>query len=373
MLSRCRAVPSRGGMLTLLLLLPVLLPMLLGGCFERTEASMDRTKRPVQVVVVALTDDRAGRSYSGIIRARREAVLGFRAGGRIAARLVDVGARVAPDEVLARLDPADLALGLRSAAADLAAAQAEAAQAAADAARSARLRADGWIAAAADGAKQAAAQAATERAAAARAAVALARNRLSYAELRAPAAGVITAVMRDGGSVVAEGEPVFAFAEAGPPEIEVELPEQALPQARRPGASVTLWAHPGEHWPATLRELAPAASGRLRTYTARYVLQGAPAWVALGMTATLDLPGEAADRVAVLPAAALNDRGDGPSVWQVTAEGTLAERRVTLRRLEQDRVIVSGLDGGEQVVAVGAQKLDPNARVRIADIRPATE
>lgn len=369
---RFRAAPPFGTMP--LRFVPMLLvPMLLGGCFERTQASVERTPRPVQVVVVALSDDMAARSYSGTIRARREAALGFRTGGRIAARLVDIGAQVREGQVLARLDATDLALGLRSAQADLAAAQAQAAQAVADAARSARLRAEGWDSAAADEAKQAAAQAATEHATTARAALALAQNRLSYAELRAPAGGVITGVTRDSGTVVAEGDPVFAFAEAGPPEIEVQLPEQALPQARLAGARVELWAHPGERFAAVLRELAPAASGRLRTYTARYVVDGAPAWVALGMTATLHLPGEAADLVAILPAAALNDRGNGPSVWQVTAAGALAERRVTLRRLEQDRAVVTGLAAGEQVVAVGAQKLDPKARVRIADIRPPTE
>jgi hypothetical protein len=34
---------------------------------------------------------------------------------------------------------------------------------------------------------------------------------------------------------------------------------------------------------------------------------------------------------------------------------------------------VSGLSDGDMVVALGVQKLDPAARVRVADIRPATE
>jgi len=353
--------------------LALTLPILLGGCFERTQASIEAKPRPVQVVVVSLADDAGTRAYSGTVRPRREAALGFRAGGRIAERLVDVGARVSTGQVLARLDPADLALAVRSAEADLAAAEAQATQAVADAGRSARLLRDGWVAAAADDAKQAAAHGAREKVASARAALALARNRLAYGELRAPTEGVITAVVRDRGTVVSEGDPVFQLAEAGPPEIEVQLPEQALPDAGSPGATVTLWARPGFGMAAALRELAPAADGRLRTYTARYVLADAPAWVALGMTATLHLPAAAADRVATLPAAALIDRGDGPSVWQVTADGALRAQKVGLRRLEQDRVVVTGLSDGEQVVALGAQKLDPAARVRVADIRPATE
>ncbi|MDA8250192.1 MAG: efflux RND transporter periplasmic adaptor subunit [Rhodospirillales bacterium] len=357
----------------LLPLAALALPVLLGGCFERTQASVESAARPVQVVVVALADDADSRAYSGTIRPRREADLGFRAGGRIAGRLVDVGAHVTAGQVLAKLDTTDLALAARSAAADLSGAEAQAVQAVADARRSARLRAQGWVSAAADDARQAAARAATERVAAARAALALARNQLAYGALHAPTGGVITAVLRDRGTVVGAGDPVFRLAEAGPPEVEVQLPEQALPDAGRGGATVTLWARPGQVLPAHLRELAPAAGGALRTFTARYVLDSAPSWLALGMTATLHLPDAAADRVATLPAAALIDRGDGPAVWVVTPDGVLHEHKVALRRLEQDRIVVAGLPDGARVVAVGAQKLDPQARVRVTDIRPATE
>ncbi len=353
--------------------LTLALPLLLGGCFERTQASVDPTVLPVQVVVVALADDTATRAYSGVIRPRREADVGFRAAGRILAREVDVGAHVAAGQVLARLDPTDLALAVRSAQADLSAAQAQATQAVADAARSRRLRADGWVSAAADEAKQAAAQAATEHVAAARAALDLARNRLGYGELRAPTDGVVTAVLRDRGTVVGEGDPVLRIAEAGSPEVVVQLPEQALPEAARTGAAVTLWARPQQRIAAHLRELSPTAEGRLRTYEARYVLDDAPAWVALGMTATLHLPDAGGEKVATLPASALLDRGEGPIVWQVTKDGALRAQKVVVRRLEQDRAVITGLADGARVVALGAQKLDPAARVRVADTRPITE
>ena len=351
----------------------LLLPVLLGGCLERTQPTVADTRRPVQVIRVALTDDSGLRSYAGTIQARREANIGFRAAGRITARVVDVGDHVAAGQVLARLDPADLALAVREAEADLAAAEAQRGQAVADAARSARLRAEGWQSAAADDLKQAAARAATERVAAAEAALALARDNLQHAELHAPEAGVVTAVLRDRGTVVAVGDPVLRVAETGPLEAEVQLPEQALPDAARPGATVTLWAQPGLAIPATLREVAPAADGKLRTYTARYVLQNAPAWVALGMTATLHLPDAVAARLAKLPAAALVDRGAGPMVWQVGADGALRAQPVRIARLEQDDVLVSGLAEGALVVAVGGQKLDPQGRVRIADLRPSSE
>jgi multidrug efflux system membrane fusion protein len=275
--------------------------------------------------------------------------------------------------VLARLDPADLALSLRGAEADLASADAQAAQAQADAERSHTLRGQGWTPAAIDEVKQAAARSAVEHVSGARAALALARNRLEYAVLRAPSDGVVMSVLADAGTVVSDGQPVLHVAEAGAPEADIALPEQALPDAARPGATVTLWARPDLSLRATLRELAPGADGKLRTYTARYTIADAPSWLALGMSATLHLPGTAAEGFATLPASAVIDRGQGPMVWTVRDEGKLTSRPVQVRRLQQDRVVVSGLDNGDMVVALGGQKLDPAARVRVADVRPATE
>ena len=349
------------------------LPLLLAGCFERTQASVENVARPVQAIRVALVADADSRAFAGTVRPRHEANVGFRAAGRMSARLVDVGARVTAGQVLARLDPADLALAVRSAEADLASAEAQSAQAQADARRSGTLRGQGWASVHSDELKQASARSAAERVAGARAALALARNRLEYADLRAPVDGVVMSVLADPGTVVAEGQPVLHVADAAAPEAEIALPEQALPDAGRPGATVTLWARPDLSLHATLRELAPAADGKLRTYAARYTIDTPPGWLALGMSATLHLPGAEQQAVATLPAAALVDRGQGPMVWAVRDEGRLVSRPVQVRRVQQDRVVVSGLSDGEMVVAIGGQKLDPAARVRVADVRPATE
>jgi RND family efflux transporter MFP subunit len=347
------------------------LPFLLAACLERAEPVVENAIRPVQAVRVALAPADETRLYAGTLRPRREADIGFRASGRIIAREVDLGARVTAGQILARLDPTDLALSVRAAEADLSGAQAQAFQANADAARSRTLLAQGWVAAAVDEAKQATARSAQEKVASATAALELARNKRDYASLRAPSDGVITAVLADPGTVIAEGQAVLRLADTASFEAEIALPEAAVAQLNDT-ATVTLWVRPEMALQARLREIAPMADAKLRTYTARYTIENPPSWLALGMTATVRVQRGDAAQLALLPSAALADRGQGPMVWVIDpAKGTLEARKITVKTMHQDSVLVTGLKQDELVVGLGVQKLDPAARVRVGEIRSA--
>ena len=80
----------------------LLLPLALGGCFERAQATVEQPVRPVLAVRVQAAQDAAPRHYPGLVKPRREADIGFRAGGRIVAREVDVGARVVAGQVIGK-------------------------------------------------------------------------------------------------------------------------------------------------------------------------------------------------------------------------------------------------------------------------------
>uniref|UniRef100_UPI001F456E98 biotin/lipoyl-binding protein n=1 Tax=Falsiroseomonas oryziterrae TaxID=2911368 RepID=UPI001F456E98 len=103
----------------LLLTLSVLAACRDGG--PAAEAAPEPAPRPVQVAEVLLAPVETHAAYTGTVRARREVEVGFRVGGRVTARLVEVGEAVVAGQELARLDAADLMLALRSAEADLAA------------------------------------------------------------------------------------------------------------------------------------------------------------------------------------------------------------------------------------------------------------
>jgi membrane fusion protein, multidrug efflux system len=127
--------------------LPLLALLALASCkAESAPQPQAEAPKPVQVAEVRLAPATAAHSFTGVVKARREADIAFRTGGRITARLVEVGQHVTAGQSLARLDEADLTLARRAAEADLSAAEAQSRQAAADAARSRALLAAGHVA-----------------------------------------------------------------------------------------------------------------------------------------------------------------------------------------------------------------------------------
>lgn len=131
--------------------------------------------RGLRVQTVTVSAPIEEKSYTGVVTARYQTTLGFRVGGRITARLVEVGQVVREGDVLMMLDPADLDAGLRAAEANLAAARAQAVQATAEEARQSQLLESGWIAQARYDIAKAAAEGAAEAVRAAGEAARLAR------------------------------------------------------------------------------------------------------------------------------------------------------------------------------------------------------
>ncbi|MFL5252200.1 MAG: biotin/lipoyl-binding protein, partial [Rhodopila sp.] len=90
------------------------------------------TPRPVRVQTVQFVPQVVQATYVGTVQARVQASLGFRVGGKIIAREVNIGDHVSAGQVLARLDPADLRLAAAANAQAVRAAEAEAVKSRAD-------------------------------------------------------------------------------------------------------------------------------------------------------------------------------------------------------------------------------------------------
>ena len=323
------------------------------------------------MLVVTATSAAASsdRVFPATIQARHESDLSFRTGGKVIARLVNVGDRVRSGQALARVDASDNALSA-SAAVDLVSAlKAEASQASVDAARAQRLRVDGSVSAAEEERLKAKADSLQARLQQAQRQAGVANNRLAYATLLAPYDGVVTATRIEAGQVVTEGQAILSIARSDEPEVVADLPEQMLDQARNDEVSASLWAHPETRLTLHLRELSPIANAGARTYRARYSIDQAKALpasaIALGMTAELSLRGKSSASSTWLPAGALSKADGKPSVWLVDASaGKLRRQPVEIQGYTAEAVQVSGVRDGSLVVAAGVQKLDPSMKVR---------
>ena len=115
---------------------------LLSACDE--PAAPAAAIRPVRAVTVEPLDVGQALSQTGEIQPRYETDLGFRIGGEILARPVDVASVIGRGDLLARLDDQRARSQMQSAQAGLAAAEAELTRAQAEEARQSALLKDGF-------------------------------------------------------------------------------------------------------------------------------------------------------------------------------------------------------------------------------------
>jgi RND family efflux transporter MFP subunit len=338
----------------------------LAGCNE-IAAQHVAPVRPVLVASVHYEAQARDRSFVGTVRPRIESDLGFRVGGKVLKRLVEVGAMVTPGTPLATLDEIDLKLQAEQAEAELRAATGVLAQASAAEGRTKELRQKGWSTDAQFDQAKAAGDEARARVNRAERQVELTKNSLSYATLLADAAGVVTATLIEPGQVVSPGQTAFRVARLAEKEVVVAVPETLLARAKSGEARVSIWSVPGKLYVAKLRELAPSADPATRTYLAKFSIPGVGDEVQLGMTAMLILSDPATERVARLPLSALFDQGTGPSVYVADpATGAIALKPVRVKAYESNDVLISGgVDEGAKVVTLGVQKLNPAEKVKV--------
>ena len=297
--------------------LAVLLPLVLTGC--GAGETQTTPARPVRVVAVSFEPVDAVRSFTGTIVPRTEVQAGFRVGGRIAARLVEVGDRVTPGQTLARLDMSDLDLSLKAAEARLAQAEAQATQTDANLKRYTPLLASGTVSPAQFEQVKAAADAAAAQKREAVSSLSIARNQRAYGALTLDQGGVVTAILADAGQMVANGQTVLRLATDLGREVVIDVAEGDLNRLRvGETAQVALWAEGDLTLTGTIREITPVADTASRTFRLRVALPAdAPDRVRLGMTARVTFRDADAPAVALLPSAALFQQGDKPAVWVV--------------------------------------------------------
>lgn len=353
---------------TALLAASVLVSTLLAGCGKPSVPA--QVVRPVRTVVVNLGAAAQVVEYPGEVRPRIESRLGFRVGGKIIERRVDIGQAIKAGQVLARIDAQDLKLAETAARAQLDAAETDRALADADFKRYQDLFQQNFIGKAELDRRRATLDAAQSRYEQANANFKSQANQASYSTLVADAAGVVVGIDAEVGQVVSPGTVVVRVARSNEKEVLISVPEGSIDALRRlESAQVSIWALPGRSFPAKVREIAASADVATRTYPMRLALKEDSKDIRLGMTAVAAFEAPAAAAAIRLPLSALAQRGGKTFVWVVdSATMTVNEAPVELAGPSGVDVLVArGLVPGQRVVTAGANLLQPGQKVKLLE------
>jgi RND family efflux transporter MFP subunit len=336
----------------------------MAGC--KQEAKAPEPVRPVLSTVLrpAASDSTAA---VGTVQPRYETNLGFRVLGRLIARPVNVGDIVAKGQPIAAIDPTALELAVRSAKADLSKAEALLENAIGTEERKRILiKSDATTKQTLDDAEQvrAGAQASTARA---RANLTKAIEQLSYAQVKADFAGVVTAVSAEVGQVVSPGQSVVTVARPDVREAVVDIGAD-LPVPLTVGLpfTVSLQLLPTAQVQGQIREIAPQADQATRMRRVRIALNDPPESFRLGSTVTARL-NNAHNQILRVPASAVLKEGVQTFVWVVDAQSTISLRKIELSEDEAGIRVTGGLSAGEHIVTAGIHSLKQGQQVRIEE------
>ena len=344
----------------------IALAALAAGCSREPETVLPDI-RPVRTITVEKQDLGDTVQLTGHVRARDEASLGFRIGGRMIERLVNLGDRVQAGQTIAKLEPLDELNALRSAQAALNSANGIVTRTRNDFERQQTLLRQGHTTRVRFDQAQQELQTAESKVKDAQAQLQIAQDRVSFTELKADAPGVITAVAAEPGEVVQAGRTIVQVARDGGRDAVFDVPAGILRAA--PGdteVTVSLADDPRVQATGSVREVAPQADPVTRNFQVKVGLENPPAAMRLGSTVTGNARLQSAPVIAV-PASALTKYDNKPAVWVVDkSANTVAIRNVEVKRHEPSSVVISdGLDNGDIVVTAGVQALYPGRKVRL--------
>jgi RND family efflux transporter MFP subunit len=304
---------------------------------------------PVSLATFEVSADSAPteRLFDGTIEAVNEATISAQTAGRVTAIPFDVNDRVPAGALLVSIHSTEQVASLTQARAALAEASAREAEAQARYGRIDDMYQRRVVAKAQYDEARAARDAAVARLQAARAGLAAAIEGVSYTEVHAPFAGVVTRRHVQVGEIVAPGAQLLAAASLDALRVVVEVPQSVTGLLR--GAPTAAVYVDGQRIESTSVTLFPSAQPGSSTFRARVDLPQGVQGLAPGMFVKVGLVTGHSDRLSV-PRTAVVERSEMRAVYVVAADGRVSLRQVRLGRVTGDRVeILAGLVAGERI------------------------
>jgi RND family efflux transporter MFP subunit len=352
--------------ISLFLLLPLF--SLLLACSSDEPVEINEAIRPVKIFQVLSAEGSMLRKFPAQVHSAERAEIAFRVPGELQSLPAMAGKDVRRGTVLATLDPSDyqILVNDRKARQQLAQAQFQRIQDLFE--------------------RQQVSQAQFDQAKAemdiSNAALSAARTDLSYTKLKAPFTGQISQVYVDNHQPVAAGKPVIMLQVRDQLEVRMQLPESLMANMAESKddnyyqPEVEFEAIPGKRFLSSYKEHNAQADAATGSFTVTLTLPRPKNLNLLpGMSASVhvDLNQVLSKKVSqvTIPAQAVFqgvDQQEGSSqaqVWIVNGDMILTPRDVTVGKLTPAGIeVLSGLQAGENIVAVGVHQAHEGMRVR---------
>jgi RND family efflux transporter MFP subunit len=336
----------------------------LGGCNDGTANSV-KALTLVRTETVRLQDQQSSATLTGEVEARIRADLSFRVSGRVTTRLADVGVHVNAGDVLARIDPTEAQAELDASTAAVAAAESQVRVAASTFERQNTLISHGYTTRVAFDQAEEGLRNAEGSLEAVKAQLGISKDALGFTELRADAAGVITARNLEVGQVVQAGQAAFTVAQDGDRDAAFDVDESTF--FREPEDDTIVLTLLSDRYVTAVgrvREVSPTIDSKNATVRVKVAIENPPAAMTLGSAVAGTVRWKPVKQI-VLPWSALMAAGSAPAVWVVEpGTETVLLQRVTVDSYETGAVVIKGgLHAGERVVVDGGKLLSPGQLV----------
>ena len=335
--------------------------MLAAGCSngkakDGAKESAEEADVSVPVEVQALRRAPMVAVYSGTapIEAHDEAEVVAKVGGEVRQIFVEEGDNVTAGQVLARLDGDRLRLELAQTDANLRKLER-------DYNRQLELSEKGLVA-------KGTAENAKFDLDALRAAHDSARLELSYTEIRAPIAGVISARHIKVGNTIKPNDPTFRVTNLDPLVAYVHVPEKEFRKlAAGQTVDLVVDALGGQHFDARISRISPTVDPQTGTFRAEVEVPDASRRLKPGMFARINIVYERRDDALQIPRTAIID-ADGEQTVFIVADGKAEQRRIETGLANSGWIeVVKGLNGDERVVVIGQAGLKGGTAVKVVD------
>lgn len=340
---------------------------------------------PPAVIAQPVQIEAAGEhaTFSGVVEAIDKVEILARVEGFIQAIEFDGGDHVARGDVLFRIESRPYDAAVAAAKAHVAQAEARRDNAEQERGRQERLSERGVSAEARLEDAQAAAAIAEADVSAAEAALEQALIEQSYTTIEAPFSGEISEAFYSEGALVRPGGAALArLVRTDPVRVVFSIPDRLLIALRSEEAAgrptdagdldFRLMLSNGDPYPidGQLEFIANQADPATGTIAVRLAFENPDRILVPGQFVDVEIGESNPPEMPIVPQTAVLQDREGRFVFVVNEDSTVSERRIeTGARVGDGWAVLKGLDGGEQVVTQGVQRLADGVPVRVTGVR----